>query len=157
MATDNQSTVRIGKISAIDYPAGLVRVVYADRDNSVTRLIPLLSHAYEMPEVDDQVLVLHLSNGTVAGVVLGRPWSTVNVPPEGEQGLYRKDFDRTAGLAMLRYLESEMQLACPTIAVTGDVQINGNLVVHGTITATGVITSNTDVVAGGVSLKNHTH
>lgn len=149
--------VRVGKVSSIDYPSGMVRVVYTDKNESVTRLIPLLSESYEMPEVDEMVLVVHLSNGGEAGFVLGRPWSTVNVPPEGEQGLYRKDFDLEIGVAMLRYLDQLMQLVCPTVEVTGDVNIIGNLAVTGNITATGTITSDTDVIAQGVSLKNHTH
>ncbi len=50
------------------------------------------------------------------------------------------------------------------ITVTGDINITGNITstgdvnVDGTITASGDITStNGDVVAGGISLKNHTH
>lgn len=50
------------------------------------------------------------------------------------------------------------------ITVTGDINITGNITatgdvnVKGTITASGDITStNGDVVAGGISLKNHTH
>ena len=63
------NNIRIGKISAIDYASGLVRVVYHDKDDAVTGLIPLLSSEYFMPQVGDQVIVLHLSNGTEAGVL----------------------------------------------------------------------------------------
>ena len=83
--------IRLGKISSIDYAKGMARVVYHEKDDDVTRLIPLLSHEYKMPPVGSQVLVVHLSNGTEAGVVLGRPWSEKNVPPEGGATLYRKD------------------------------------------------------------------
>ena len=75
--------IRLGKISSIDYAKGMARVVYHEKDDDVTRLIPLLSHEYKMPPVGSQVLVVHLSNGTEAGVVLGRPWSEKNKPPEG--------------------------------------------------------------------------
>lgn len=34
------NNIRIGKISAIDYASGLVRVVYHDKDDAVTGLIP---------------------------------------------------------------------------------------------------------------------
>ena len=64
-------TVRFGKISSVNYEAGTVRVVYHEKDDCVTSEIPLLSFEYMMPEVDDAVLVLHLSNGAEAGVVLG--------------------------------------------------------------------------------------
>lgn len=44
------------------------------------------------------------------------------------------------------------------VSVAGNVDITGDLTVSGTITADGDITSsNGDVVASGISLKNHTH
>lgn len=50
------------------------------------------------------------------------------------------------------------------VAVTGDVAITGNLTVDGDLTTTGTITATKDitstdgdVVASGISLKNHTH
>lgn len=50
------------------------------------------------------------------------------------------------------------QEAVKNISVVGDVNITGNLTVDGDIEATGNITSTDgDVVAGTVSLKNHTH
>ena len=60
-----------------------------------------------MPEVDDLVMAAHLPNGKEAAVILGRFWSDKNKPPEGKKGLYRKDFSRTKGKAMLRYAEDE--------------------------------------------------
>ena len=98
-----ENVIRVGKVSAIDYQAGTVRVVYHDKDDSVTRPIPMLSPEYKMPEIGDQVLVVHLSNGTEAGVVLGRPWSDKNRPPESGAGLYRKDLGRAIGEAVIRY------------------------------------------------------
>ena len=103
-------TVRFGKISSVNYEAGTVRVVYHEKDDCVTSEIPLLSFEYMMPEVDDAVLVLHLSNGAEVGVVLGRPWSDENKPPEGSQGLWRKDLDREAGKGMLRYKDGTLTI-----------------------------------------------
>lgn len=155
--------IRLGKISDVDHAAGMVRVVYHEKDDSVTRMIPVLSTVfsgvYSMPEVGDQVLVLHLSNGSEAGVVLGRPWSEKTTPPEGAEKLYRLDMDRTPGVAMVRYdgKGQKLLIVMPDttiqspVQVIGDVTINGNLTVNGDITATG------DVVAGGVSLQKHTH
>lgn len=84
-------------------------------------------------------MVLHLSNGTEAGVVLGRPWSEKNKPPEGSKGLYRKDLARSPGEAMIRYKDGTMTIKA------------AKLVIDGTVTVSG------DVTAGGVSLDNHTH
>ena len=95
--------VRVGKVSSIDYPSGMIRVVYHDKDNDVTRPIPLFSSEYAMPPVGALVAVVHLSNGAEAGVVLGRPWSAKLTPPEGFEGLYRKDFDLTPGQCYFRY------------------------------------------------------
>lgn len=123
-----ENNIRLGKISAIDYAAGMVRVVYHEKDDSVTRLIPLISAEYFMPEIGDQVLVLHLSNGTEAGVVLGRPWSEKNKPPEGAAGLYRKDLARAPGEAMIRYDGSTLTIKCAgaiKIEAGGAVTING--------------------------------
>lgn len=141
---------RVGKVSAVDYAAGTVRVVYPDRDNSVTRPLPLLSGEYNMPQVGSLVLVLHLSNGTEAGVVLGSPWSDKRRPPEGGAGLYRKDLDAMPGKAMIRYQNGVLTIQAPSIVIAGD------LTVTGTVTAKGVETAG-DVTADGVSLKSHTH
>jgi len=97
------------------------------------------------------VLVLHLSNGAEAGVVLGRPWSGKNVPPEGEKGLYRKDLARTPGEAMIRYKDGTLTIKAAKVVVDGDLTVNGSLTVTGTITSQG------DTVAAGVSVQNHKH
>ena len=129
-----ENNIRLGKISAIDYAAGTVRVVYHEKDDAVTAPIPLISSEYFMPEVDDMVMVLHLSNGTEAGVVLGRPWSEKNKPPEGSKGLYRKDLARSPGEAMIRYKDGTMTIKAPKLVIDGTVTVSG------------------DVTAGGVSL-----
>lgn len=145
-----ENTVRVGKVSAVDYEKGLVNVVYPDRDNSVTVAIPMLSHRYFMPDVGDQILVLHLSNGAEAGVALGRYFNDKNPPKESGKGIFRVDFDRD-GTAYLR---------CESQAVTikgSTVKVDGSLTVTGSVTVSGSITAGGDIVAGGVSLKSHTH
>lgn len=146
-----KNNIRLGKISAVDYPTGMVRVVYHEKDDSVTRLIPLLSTEYFMPEVGDQVLVLHLSNGTEAGVVMGRPWSEKNAPPEGAAGLFRKDMARSPGEAMLRYKDGTLTIKAANVVIEGGLMVNGNLTANGKVTSTG------DVVAAGISVDNHKH
>ena len=112
-----ENNIRLGKISAIDYAAGTVRVVYHEKDDAVTAPIPLISSEYFMPEVDDMVMVLHLSNGTEAGVVLGRPWSEKNKPPEGSKGLYRKDLARSPGEAMIRYKDGTLTIKAAKLVI----------------------------------------
>lgn len=141
-----QEPIRTGRISAINYENGTVRVLYRDNQEKTTAEIPLLANEYHMPEVDDLVLVVHQSNGEAFGVVLGRPWSQKNIPPEGFAGLYRKDFSRTHGKAMVRYDDN-----------TGILQIHGDVrlqIDSGTVEISG---EDGDVVIGGISLRNHTH
>ena len=129
--------IRIGKVSSIDYASGMIRVAYHEKDDSVTRSLPLLSDEYNLPEVGDQVLVLHLSNGTEAGVVLGRPWSIKNKPAEGAAGLYRKEYGRTPGEAYVRYKDGVLTVKAEKIIIEGDLTVTGNLVVSGTISSVG--------------------
>lgn len=157
-----KSVIRQGKVSAIDYKAGMVQVVYHDKDDAVTKMIPLISAEYKMPEIGDLVLVVHLSNGTEAGVVLGRPWSGKNPPPESGAGLYRKDLGRQAGEAVIRYKGGKLDIEVGTVHFTGDLVIDGNVEIAGDLTVTGSITAKevtaeVDVVGGGVSLAHHTH
>ena len=112
-------TLRLGKISTINYKDGTARVLYTDRDNAVTAELPLLSFEYRMPAVDDFVLVCHLPNGGAAGIILGPIWNENNRPPEGKEGLYRKDFDKTAGKCFLRYDGSELQIVAPKLTLVG--------------------------------------
>lgn len=149
--------IRLGKVSAIDYDAGMVRVAYHEKDDSVTRLIPLLSNEYKMPEIGEQVLVLHLSNGTEAGVVLGRPWSEKNTPAEGGAGLFRKELGQKPGEAFFRYQGGVLRIKADAVTIEGTVTITGDLSVSGSLKVAGSISSAGDTVAGGKSLINHTH
>lgn len=112
-------TLRLGKISTINYKDGTARVLYTDRDQAVTAELPLLSFEYRMPAIDDFVLVCHLPNGGAAGIILGPIWNDNNRPPEGKEGLYRKDFDKTAGKCFLRYDGNELQIVAPKLTLAG--------------------------------------
>lgn len=172
--------IRIGRISAVNYAAGTVRVLYKDKNEEVTKELPMLANEYFMPTVDDMVLVGHLPNGSEAAVVLGRFWSDKNRPPEGRKGLYRKDMSRTPGKAMIWFDETNNagEIVMPGIGLSGNrvrlegtasatitggaVSINGNNVeiIGGTVTITGgaiEISGSGDVIMDGISLKNHTH
>ena len=54
-----------------------------------------------MPNVEDYVAVLHLSNGFEAGLVLGRFWNGKNCPPVSGKDRYRKDLSNEAGKAYI--------------------------------------------------------
>lgn len=81
--------IRIGKVSSIDYENGMIRVLYTDRDGAVTKTLPVVTFndEYKMPQVGQYVLVVHLSNGSEAGYILGTYWNTANVPSKSGKGI----------------------------------------------------------------------
>jgi len=98
-----ERVIRLGQVSEIDYEHSMIRVVYNDMDRSVSRYLPYLAldNEYHLPEVEDYVCVLHLTNGTEAGIVLGKYWNKVNVPPAYGPDVFRKDFSNTPDVAYL--------------------------------------------------------
>lgn len=97
--------IRIGRVSSIDYQNGMIRATYMDMDDDVTVDFPVFSFTdeYKMPEVGDEVAVLHLSNGTTAGVVLGRYWNKDNKPAKYGKGVFRKELAHEPGEAYIQY------------------------------------------------------
>ena len=86
-------TIRIGKVSSVDYGSGMIKVVYPDLDNSVTDDLPYLTFndEYKMPKVGASVLVVHLSNGAAAGIVCGTYWNDAPLLSTGKHHyFYRK-------------------------------------------------------------------
>lgn len=68
------SEVRIGYISAFDAATGMATVFYPDRTGQVTQKMKIFAPfgAMQMLAPDDEVLVLHLSNGPSVGLVIGK-------------------------------------------------------------------------------------
>lgn len=122
---------RVGRVSQVDYEKGMIRVTYGDMngaDNVTTALIPYiaLNNEYHMPNVEDYVAVLHLSNGFEAGLVLGRFWNGKNRPPVSGKDRYRKDLSNEAGKA---YIERnpEMQACKVELDFETAVKVEGML------------------------------
>ena len=99
------SEIRIGRVSSINYETGMTRVTYRDKDETVTSEFPMLTNneEYRMPEIGQQVLVAHLSNGSSRGAVIGTVWNQKNIPKESGKGLYRKDLSAYKDAAYIRY------------------------------------------------------
>ena len=100
-----ETTIRLGKISSINYAAGKARVTYEDRDDSVTSELPFLSWMYYMPKVNDLVVVACFSNGSVAGVIMGPLWNGGNKPHGGSKGTFRQEMSNTKNKAVITYSE----------------------------------------------------
>lgn len=112
--------IRLGRVSKIDYESGMIEATYPDRDDAVTDLFPVLSlnDEYKMPAIGDNILVLHLSNGSAAGVVLGPYWNEDNKPAVSGKDVYRKEMARTQGKAYMQYKDGTVDLRGPAVRLT---------------------------------------
>lgn len=118
---------RVGKVSSIDYAAGLVRVVYPDKDNSVTAPCPCSAQSTTCQRWGIPSWCCTYPTGPRRG------WSWAGIgpaitTPEGAEGLFRKDLGRTPGEAMIRYDGSTLTIQCAGaihIEAGGAVTING--------------------------------
>ena len=114
--------IRLGNVSSINYEAGTIRVTYPDLDNSVTDDLPVLHFGgkYKMPEIDEDVLVLHLSNGAEVGFVAGSYWSEEDPPAFSGPGVFLQEFAAEAGIAYALYRNQELRIKAPNIILETD-------------------------------------
>lgn len=112
--------VRVGRVSSINYEAGTARIVYSDKSEKGTAELPVFCGfgEYQMPKVDDQVLVLHLSNDSSMGIVMGRFWSERLLPPGSGPELFYKKLSEE-GTAFLRQLGGAVTLCGGEIFLQG--------------------------------------
>lgn len=120
-------TIRIGKVSAVNAAKGLVSVTYPDLDGNTTDEFPVFSFTdeYKMPQVGKDVLVLHLSNGKSAGIVLGRYWNDANIPPAGSG--FRKELGKDYGEAYIDYREGKVTIHADRILLDAEVEATGSI------------------------------
>ncbi len=99
------SEIRVGRVSSVNYEAGMARVTYRDKDETVTSEFAILTNndEYRMPQIGQNVLVSHLSNGSSRGAIIGTLWNQKYVPKETGEQLYRKDLSRKKDAAYIRY------------------------------------------------------
>lgn len=112
--------IRVGYVSKINYEEGTIEVTYPDRDDAVTDPFPVLSFndEYKMPEIGQDVLVLHLSNGSALGIVLGPYWNKDNKPAVSGKDVYRKEMAQTPGKAYAQYKDGTVELRGPAVRLT---------------------------------------
>lgn len=136
-----EKLIRIGRVSSVDAAHGIISVTYPDLDESATSSFPVFSFTdeYKMPQVGQSVLVLHLSNGQSAGIVLGRYWNETNAPPVSSG--FRKELGDSFGEAYIDCQGGVVTIHASQIVLDGDVS------------------ASSDLVAGDskISLVNHTH
>ena len=103
------------------YPQSITQRVYEDRDDSVTSELPFLALQYNIPKVDDLVVVACFSNGTVSGVILGPVYNSANTPHEGGAGIFRQEMSNNVNEAVMSYSEKKQTiiLRAPKIEFEG--------------------------------------
>lgn len=104
--------IRLGKVSSIDYANGMISVTYPDMDQATTDNFPVFSMTdeYKMPGIGQEVLVLHLSNGQSAGVVMGKYWNKGNQPSVSGKNVFRKELGQTFGEAYIQYKDGNITI-----------------------------------------------
>lgn len=167
---DVDNLIRIGTISSINPSKATARVTFEDRDNQVSKEMPIIfrrtigTQDYSMPKVGEQVLCIFLPNGFEEGFIIGS-FYVDSVPANDENKRLVKFEDGS----IVEYNAGEITIdakggnvnimAAKNVNIDGpdgviigkDVTINGNLVVKGNINATGSI-----IDAGG-NTANHSH
>ena len=121
--------IRVGSVSSINYEDGTIRVTYPDLDNAVTDDFPVLNFGgkYKMPDIGEDVLVLHLSNGMEAGFVLGSYWTDDDPPAHSGAGVFLQEFATVAGTAFALYKNSTLRIKAPKIILeteAGEVDVD---------------------------------
>lgn len=91
-----QDIVRVGVVSSFEKD-GSIRIYYQDREQTTAPMQMFAGYGeYAPPQIGEQVLVLHLSNDTSTGVVLGGFWNQEDTLPQNV--LYRKELGQGAYL-----------------------------------------------------------
>lgn len=83
----------------------MISVTYPDLDDCTTVKLPMLAFAdeYKMPAVGDEVIVLHMGNGSAMGFVLGKYWNKSKHSLKTGLNVYRKEFGHVPGQAYMEY------------------------------------------------------
>ncbi len=108
-----EDLIRIGFVSSVNKTEGTVQVTYQDRDRMVTSDLPVLAFGgeYALPEVNDMVLVAHLSNDLSSGVVLGKFWSKADLPEKTDW------YKRIGENMLLAKVQDTLEIHAPEIKI----------------------------------------
>lgn len=118
--------IMIGKVSAIYPEEAKARVIFEDRDQMVSKKLPLVFtrafgvEIYAMPKIDEEVVCIFLGNGLEEGFILGGYYNKKHVPP-------RKD----ERIKIIRFENGDyIQYKEGVFTIKGDVRIKGRLQVE---------------------------
>lgn len=175
---------RIGQIKSYD-PSTFTARVQLQPDSIMTGWLPVASPwigngwgLFAAPNIDDMVAVEYINGDLEAGTVVGRFWNLEDLPlpvPSGEFWLVHKkgasfklkndgsltiDDGKGAsveldGAGNIKSTGSWKHTG--TIDVTGAATFESNATFDKDVQVNQTLTATTDVIGGGISLKNHTH
>lgn len=164
-----------GVVSSVDPQNATARVVFSDRDNTVSYDLPItfsstgFAKMYSMPKVGQPVKCSFLGTGMEDGFIDGGFYNSDNKPPKTGENLHYIAFDDGA---LIEYDADSKIMTLKSggggvfiddmLTVTKGVNaMMGMTVADGisaaSINSAGDIVSGGDVIADGVSLVNHTN
>lgn len=147
LAEEFPQLFRIGIVSSIDEKKCTARVLFEDRDETVSHDLRILkpqtmkTKYYGMLDEKEQVFCCFMPNGQETGVIIGALYNeedTVPIADRNTKGIWFEDGSFT------KYSHETHTL---TLHVKGPI----NIIADGNVNVTG------DVIANGISLINHTH
>lgn len=142
----NFKFIRYGVVSAVQ--AGCVRVVFEDEDGMVSDWLPIVGrNTKDNKDVDpldvgEDVVCVFLPNGATSGFCLGAFYHQGNPPPHDNLNMRSVLF---ADGTIVSYDRAAHVLTVNCGTGTVNISASGNVNVTG------------DVIADGISLKNHIH
>jgi len=142
--------LRLGKVASVDLVAGTATVTLGD---VTTPHLPWVERAgafrtWSPPSAGEQVIVLS-PEGDIAGAFILRGLFSNDFPKLGNSSDH--EIEGPDGLRITLTGDGLVITAPGDVDIIGDVTISGDVDVNGTVTAS------TDVIGGGISLKDHTH
>jgi len=141
-----KNLIRIGRVSAVNPEKATARVVF-EAQGVVSYELPVLqwqtlkNKDYCLPDVGEYVVCIFLPTGNAEGFILGAIYSEENEPPANSSD------KRVITFSDGTTIEYDRSTHTLSINAVGPV----NIVASGNVNVTG------DVIADGISLKNHVH
>lgn len=141
-----KNLIRVGRVSSVDPKTATARVVF-EAQGVVSHELPVLQRQtlrnkdYWLPDVGEHVVCLFLPTGNAEGFVIGAIYSDEDLPPVSSQD---KRVVRFEDGTVIEYDRASHTL---TINAVGPI----NIVAASNVNVAG------DVIADGISLKNHVH
>lgn len=147
-----RNIIRIGRVTKYhpDPTKHLIRVIFEDKQDTESFWLPMIvkntlqNKDYWMPDKGELVVCLFLPSGNAQGFILGSIYQEIDKSPVSTEN--RRNI-RHVSFGDGTVIEYNRETHTLTIDAQGPI----NIIATGSVNVTG------DVIADGISLKNHTH